>query len=112
MASLHTSAAQRLLAAFIAAHPGSITLAGRTISAAVIPKRGGIATADGGFRQTRSVRVMFAFTLLTEAALFDATTGVLLRQSLVFDGVSYRVDSAQPDPYKVYWTVSALEAVA
>lgn len=105
-------AARRSLEHMMKMYPGRITLSGKTTDAAVIKKRGKVATAAGGFKQTRSLAVMVPYARFAESDLADATTAVTKRAEIVHDEVTYRVHDVSHDPYETHWMIKASEAVA
>lgn len=94
------------------AYPQTLTLAGSTYAVAAQERTGMIEDAKGGFRQGRTAAITISASSLKQATLFDATTGILKRQTLTLNGTSYRIKRATLDSHAVLWTIEAVEAIA
>jgi hypothetical protein len=97
-------------------HPARLSVAGKTIDrAGAIESRGLMESARGGLVQGRKVRCVVPFAVLVESDLMDATTGVVLRQTITVTrsgrSQAYRVKRVNPDPTNTMWTIEAEQEV-
>ena len=73
-------------------------------------------SARGGLVQGRKVRCVVPFAVLVESDLMDATTGLVLRQTITVTrgtrSQAYRVKRVNPDPTNTMWTIEAEQEVA
>lgn len=111
-------AEQRHFAAFLAAHPGQITLNNRTLPVGVIPRRGVRFETDGGLIQERMIELVVACALLPDAEIIDATTDATrpVRFTHVQTGRAYtlKTDASAPQksPQGVFWTLTGAQTTA
>lgn len=111
-ADLLADSARRHQTALGRAFQRTVTLSGRIYTMALTERTTAIEDGRGGFRQGRRAFATILCSQLADSVLFDATTGVLKRQTLTVGGTDYRIKAAMKDPQRVLWTLELTEAVA
>lgn len=100
------------LAVMQSRHAGRISVNGRTLTAAVLAKRGTRLDMDGGLIQEKLITFLVACSALAEAEIIDATTDATraVRLTDLQTGRVYQLGSETSPPERspqgVYWKLT------